>query len=59
VIVAWFKRTKRSARATRKPTLRETRAAQRTARAENALEETEHKIHELADQVRDELKGSA
>ena len=57
--MAWFKRTKRGARATRKPTLRETRAAQRTARAETALEETEHKIHELADQVRDELKGSA
>jgi hypothetical protein len=57
--VAWFRRTKRSDRATRKPTLREARAAQRTARAETALEETEHKIHELADQVRDELKGSA
>jgi hypothetical protein len=57
--VAWFKRTKRSARATRKPTLRETRAAQRTARAEHALDETEHKIHELADQVREDLKGSA
>jgi hypothetical protein len=57
--VAWFKRTKRSGGATRKPTLRETRAAQRTARAENALDETEHKIHELADQVRQDLKGSA
>ena len=57
--MAWFRRTKRSDRSTRKPTLRETRAAQRTARAESALEETEHKIHELADQVRDELKGSA
>ena len=58
-IVAWFRRTKRSGRATRKPTLRETRAAERTAKAETALEETEHKIHELADQVRDELRGSA
>jgi len=57
--VAWFRRTKRSDRATRKPTLRETRAAQRTARAENALDETEHKIHQLADQVREDLKGSA
>jgi hypothetical protein len=57
--VAWFKRTKRSDRATRKPTLRETSAAQRTARAETALDETEHKIHELADQVREDLKGSA
>ena len=57
--MAWFRRTKRSDRSTRKPTLRETRAAQRTARAETALEETEHKIHELADQVRQDLKGSA
>ena len=57
--MAWFRRTKRSDRTTRKPTLRETRAAQRTARAETALEETEHKIHELADQVREDLKGSA
>ena len=57
--MAWLRRTKRSDRATRKPTPRETRAAQRTARAENALEETEQKIHELADQVREDLKGSA
>ena len=57
--MAWFRRTKHSDRTTRKPTLRETRAAQRTARAETALEETEHKIHELADQVREDLKGSA
>ena len=57
--MAWFRRTKRSDRSTRKPTLRETRAAQRTARAEHALDETEHKIHELADQVREDLKGSA
>ena len=57
--MAWLRRTKRSDRSTRKPTLRETRAAQRTARAESALEETEHKIHELADQVREDLKGSA
>ena len=57
--MAWFKRTKRSAGATRKPTLRETRAAARTAKAETALEATEQKIHELADQVREDLKGSA
>jgi hypothetical protein len=57
--VGWFRRTKRSAGATRKPTLRETRAAARTAKAETALEQTEQKIHELADQVREDLKGSA
>jgi len=27
--------------------------------AETALQETEQKIHQLADQVRDDLKGSA
>ena len=57
--MGWFRRTKQSGRATRKPTLRETRAAARTAKAETALQETEHKIHQLADQVRDDLKGSA
>lgn len=57
--MSWFRRTKRSGRATRKPTLRETRAAARTAKAETALEQTEQKIHELADQVREDLKGSA
>lgn len=57
--MGWFRRTKRSGRTTRKPTLRETRAAERTAKAETALQETEHRIHQLADQVRDDLKGSA
>jgi hypothetical protein len=57
--VGWFRRTKHSDRASRKLTLRETRAAARTAKAETALEETEQKIHELADQVREDLKGSA
>jgi len=37
----------------------ETRAAERTAQAETALRETEQRIHQLADQVRDDLKGSA
>ena len=57
--MAWFRRTKRTGGATRKPTLRETRASARTAKAETALEQTEQKIHELADQVREDLKGSA
>jgi hypothetical protein len=37
----------------------ERRAAERTAKAETALQETEQKIHQLADQARDELKGTA
>jgi hypothetical protein len=57
--VAWFRRTKGSGGANRKPTARETHAAARTANAETALEQTEQKIHELADQVREDLKGSA
>jgi hypothetical protein len=51
--------TWRMRRAARKPTLAESRAAERTAKAETALQETEQKIHQLADQVRDDLKGSA
>jgi len=54
--VGWFRRTKQSGQATRKPTLRERRAAARTAQAETALAETEQKIHQLADEVRHDLK---
>jgi len=57
--VGWFKRSGRTGQVGRKPSLRERRAAERTAKAENALQETEQKIHQLADQVRDDLKGSA
>ena len=52
-----FRRSKHAAR-TRKPTLRERRAAERTARAEASLVETEQKIHEIADEVRGDLKGN-
>lgn len=41
-----------------KPTWRERRAAERTAKAEASLEQTEQKIHEIADQVRTDLKQS-
>jgi hypothetical protein len=41
-----------------KPTWREQRAAERTARAEANLRETEQKIHEVADQIRSELRNS-
>jgi hypothetical protein len=34
------------------------RAAERTARAEASLVKTEQKIHQIADEVRDDLKGS-
>jgi hypothetical protein len=54
-----FRRSKNAARSSRKPTLRERRAAERTARAEASLVETEQKIHEIADEVRGDLKGSA
>jgi len=49
---------KRTAGVNHKPTWRERRAAERTARAEASLEATEQKIHEIADQVRSDLKKS-
>ena len=54
-----FRRSKDTARTSRKPTLRERRAAERTARAEASLVETEQRIHQIADEVRGDLKGSA
>jgi hypothetical protein len=54
-----FRRPKPNTRANRKPTLRERRAAERTARAEASLVETEQKIHQIADDVRSDIKGSA
>ena len=58
-IVGLFRRSKNAARTSRKPTLRERRAAERTARAEASLVKTEQKIHDIADEVRGDLKGSA
>jgi hypothetical protein len=46
-------------RADRKPSRGEQRAAERTARAEATLTQTERQIHDLADEVRRDLKGSA
>ena len=54
-----FRRSKPAARATRKPSPRERRAAERTARAEATLVETEQRIHQIADEVRSDIKGSA
>ena len=52
-----FKRS-RATSVDHKPTWRERRAAERTATAEASLEQTEQKIHEIADQVRTDLKQS-
>jgi hypothetical protein len=57
MIVRLFKRP-RPATVDHKPTWRERRAAERTAKAEASLEQTEQKIHEIADQVRSDLKHS-
>ena len=54
-----FRRAQRQVHASRKPTRREQRAAERTARAEATLTQTEQQIHDLADEVRRDLKGSA
>jgi hypothetical protein len=45
-------------RAGRKPTWAERRAAERTAQAEARLTQTEQQIHNLADEVRRDLRGS-
>jgi hypothetical protein len=56
--VGLFGRSKRTGQTGQ--TWRMRRAARKpTAKAETALQETEQKIHQLADQVRDDLKGSA
>ena len=54
-----FRRPPQTAQSSRKPTWRERRAAERTARAETALVETEQRIHQIADEARSELRGSA
>ena len=53
-----LRRSRQTELTSRKPTWRERRAAERTARAEVSLVETEQKIHQIADEVRDDLKGS-
>jgi hypothetical protein len=54
-MVSWFRRAKR---AKVKPTWRERQAAERTAKAEDSLRQTEQEIHHLADEIRDDLKRS-
>jgi hypothetical protein len=53
-----FDRLKRKGQTSRKPSGRERRAAERTAQAEARLRETEEKIHEIADDVRSDLRKS-
>ena len=54
-----FRKAQRPAHASRKPSRGERRAAERTARAEATLAQTEQQIHDLADEVRRDLKGPA
>jgi hypothetical protein len=59
-IMGLFRRSKTSAvHANPKPTLRERRAAERTAKAEATLVETEQKIHQIADEVRGDIRRSS
>jgi hypothetical protein len=51
-----FRRTPRVARSGRKPSRAERRAAERTAQAEAKLAQTEQRIHDLANEVRRDLK---
>jgi hypothetical protein len=53
-----FRRSKQTARTSRKPTWRERKAAERTAQAEASLVETEQRIHQIADEARRDLKGA-
>jgi hypothetical protein len=53
-----FRRSK-TARTSRKPTWRERKAAERTARAEASLVETEQKIHQIAAEARSDIRGSS
>ena len=54
-----FRKTSQVAGAGRKPSRSERRAAARTARAEAKLVGTEQQIHDLADEIRRDLKGPA
>jgi hypothetical protein len=54
-----FRRSKQDAHIDAKPTMRERRAAARTAKAEASLVETEQKIHQIAADARSDLKRSS
>jgi hypothetical protein len=52
-----FRRAPKRERVNRKPSRAERQAAERTAQAEASLTQTEQKIHELANEVRRDLKS--
>jgi hypothetical protein len=54
-----FRETLGAGRAGRKASRAERLAAERTARAEATLVRTEQEIHDLADEVRRDLKGTS
>lgn len=56
--MGFLKRTRSTTPGNAKPTWRERRAAERTAKAEATLVETEQKIHQVAEQIRSDLKSS-
>jgi hypothetical protein len=57
--VGWFRRSRQTEHRHVKPTWRERRAAERTARAEASLRETEQRIHQIAAEVRSDLGRSS
>jgi hypothetical protein len=57
--VGWFRGSRRAGRHAAGTTWRERRAAERTAKAEATLRATEQKIHQIADEIRADLKGSS
>jgi hypothetical protein len=54
--VGWFKRSRRAEPPSHEPAWRERLAAARTAKAEANLLQTERRIHEIADEMRSDLK---
>jgi hypothetical protein len=56
-IMRLFRRAPQGAHAGRKPSRAERRAAERTERAEAKLMGTERQIHDIANEVRRDLKG--
>ncbi|MFC6886035.1 MULTISPECIES: hypothetical protein [Actinomadura] len=54
-----FERLRRTRTTGHRPSHRERRAAERTARAEGRLLETEQRIHELADEFRGDHRRRA
>jgi hypothetical protein len=58
-LMGLFRRSKPTTRTHAKPTLRERKAAERTAKAEATLVETEQKIHQIADEARSDIRRSS